>query len=289
MARRPLAVGAAVLLALGVAAWCDWAPGRSDRSQDRDRDGLDDRLEASLAATHLPRIHEFAGGTDQDDCLQPRPRPVLYRARPRSVKGDVDRDTVAITYVLLYLEDCGPLDHEGDNEAFTVFLRHDRSPDRWRTVAALAIAHQATSAEQRSIGSGRDIWVSRNKHANYATFEACGDNDLSADVCAENGPAPSGYTLLNVGEPRAPLSDDVGDVMLEAGVPPAATRPDDERSRAYRLFRGHRIWNHERFLNAGDITAQLFVGMSVSVAPDLRWEAEDQSGNVLLPPDTRSR
>ena len=50
---------------------------------------------------------------------------MLYRARPRQSSGGTNLDSVAITYVLLYAEDCGPLGHAGDDEAFTVFLHRD--------------------------------------------------------------------------------------------------------------------------------------------------------------------
>lgn len=258
MVRWWLAI-ATVVLAMTGASCRHAAVAVDDGRQDGDRDGLDDGLEASLAITHMPALHEFASDGDLDRCPQPRPRPVLYRARPRPTIAGVDRDAVAITYVLLYAEDCGALGHAGDHEAFTIFLHRD--PDRWRAVAALAIAHQGTSAEQRSIGPGSEIWVSRNKHANFAVFAACGDSDLAGDVCAEAGPAPSAFAYLNVGEPWAPLSNDVGDVN--------------------ELFRGHRIWNHERFLDAGDLTAQLFLGTPVSVPPVVEWEAEGSDAPAL--------
>ena len=117
---------------------------------DRDSDGLDDDLEATLAARFLPALHEDV----HDPCDEPSRRPVLYRVRPRpGARADVPVD-VAITYVLLYAEDCGPLGHAGDVEAFTVFLRRDTPAAEWHRVAAVATAHRHTPAEQRSVGPG---------------------------------------------------------------------------------------------------------------------------------------
>jgi hypothetical protein len=248
MLRRRLAIVTAVLAVIGLTA-C------REATVDRDRDGLDDRLEASLATTHLPSIHEFVVGNERDQCLDPQPRPVLYRVRPRETSAGVDRDLVAITYVLLYAEDCGALGHPGDNETFTVFVRRDRASGRWDTAGALAISHYGTAAEQRSVGPGRDIWVSRNKHVNYAAFDACAENGASGE-CALAGPPPPSYAFLNVGEPLAPLSNDVGDVSP--------------------MFRGHRIWDHAIFLEAGDLTAQLFLDRNASALPDLGWEPESE-------------
>ncbi len=255
MPPRAVAVLAIALLTTTGLVWHQFtanAGGRGNASVlDRDHDGLDDRLEASLAASHLPAIHEYFAGTAQDECLEPRRRPILFRARPRGSQAGIDRAAIAITYVLLYAKDCGALGHDGDAEAFTVFLQLDH-PEDWRTVGALAVAHEGTAAERRSFGSGLEIWVSRNKHANYATFDACLEGDIGVDECARAGPLPPSYLLLNVGEPSARLSDDVGDVAP--------------------MFRGRRIWNHEPFLGAGDLTAKLF--LRVSPPSTLQWAAE---------------
>ena len=235
-----------------LAAGCVSVPPRD--VADRDRDGLDDRLEAQLANAHLPIIHEFADGAEEDNCLEPRARPILYRARPRVVADGLDRNEVAITYVLLYAADCGGFGHPFDHEPFTVFLR--RIGDTWQTVAALAVAHQGELNEQRSAGAGREIWVSRNKHANFATFDACGDNDLSLDVCAADGPQPRGHTLLNAGEPWARLTNDLGD--------------------AHQLFRGRRIWDHSPPGGGGNLTAQLFITVTRSEIPAFEWGPEQE-------------
>jgi hypothetical protein len=246
---------------------------------DVDRDGLDDARESALAVAHFPVVHEYAEGGDSDACPQPRQRPVLYRARPRQSAGIPDLDTVAITYVLLYAEDCGPLGHAGDSEAFTVFVQKSPGNALWRTVGAIAMAHQGSPAEKTSVGTGREIWVSRNKHANFATFQACGDSDIPGDICAETGPPAPIHAFLNAGEPGAPMSRDVGDVLLEAGVrlnrvAGRNARSDEETRHAYFLFRDQRIWEYVPFLGAGDLTSQLILDRSLT-AP-LVWEAESR-------------
>lgn len=276
---------------------------RSPDVVDRDRDGLDDRLERALAVARLPAIHQFA--PDQDGCLAPTPRPVLFRARPRITAGQIDLNDVAITYVLLYAADCGPLGHDGDHEAFTVLVRRAAGSDEWHTTAALAVAHQGTPAERVSVGTGAAIWVSRSKHSNYASLAACVPDDFVNDECQPEGPVPDSLVFLNVGEPRAPLADDVGDVMIAAGADPkdqgrvascamgaigGTPETGDESAHrlveslvqrpfgpvpiqcAYILFRGHRIWNHDAFLGAGDITAQLSLTRKWTTQAGVDWE-----------------
>jgi len=225
---------------------------------DRDRDGLDDRLEEALAKARFPAIHEYGEAEGlREECGDPLPRPVLFRARPRVVNRAVDPAYVAITYVLLYMEDCGFAGHRGDNEAFTVFL-HRAGNGEWQTVSGSAIAHQGTSVERRTIGNGQAMWVTRNKHSNYASFDACDDRDPLLDLCAKEGPSPKGIIFLNVGEPGAPLSNDVGDLFA--------------------AFRGQPIWNHQPFMEAGDITAQLFITPSTYPVPSgLAWDWEDSA------------
>jgi hypothetical protein len=299
---RLTVVGAGLLLAAAFA--CRWSPGGA--IVDRDGDGLDDRVEARLARKYLPTLHEFADASNaggRDACPWPTTRPILYRARPRLSNRQVDLENVAITYVLLYAEDCGALGHAGDDEAFTVFL-HRGPGGVWQIGGAEAVAHRGTPVERRSIGSGQAIWISRNKHSPYATFEACGVDDWIVDVCAKDGPSPPGYMLLNVGEPSAPLSNDAGDVLLTGGADPYAARRlapwlverDDETARArlidalrqpgvssgdetnlaYLLFRGQAIWSHRQFLGAGDLTAQLSHGaVTLHLPQTLNWDAED--------------
>lgn len=120
---------------------------------------------------------------------------------------------MAITYVLLYEDDCGPLGHAVDHESFTVFLEPDPAGREWVTQGVLAVAHRGTSIEQQTRGSGTDIWVSRNKHANFADVHACGVHDLWMDECLEHGPPPSHFTFVNAGEPEAPLVGDLGSAI----------------------------------------------------------------------------
>ncbi len=225
------------------------------KAGDRDRDGLDDRLELQLATRHLPALHQYAADGERDQCLAPDPRPILFRARPARIAPP--REVVGITYVLLYAEDCGGLGHRGDSEAFTLFLARDAGQD-WRPVGAIAVAHQGTEAERLSVGDGHGIWISRNKHANYATLEACADNDLANDMCAADGPGPR-VRLLNVGEPAAPLARDAGEVWNRA--------------------RGVRIWDHGQLFEGGDLTRQLFLPDAFLVATDVTWpdEAEPEA------------
>ena len=224
----------------------------ASRDKDRDRDGLSDRLELQLAMQWLPVIHQYSLEGQVDACAEPTPRPVLVRVRPRVERGVRDAGHLALTYVLLYSRDCGGLGHDGDAEPFSVFLSRDPRTGEWHGMGAVAVAHQGTAFEQRSFGSGTAIWVSRNKHGNFATFDACGEQD--GDICARSGVPPSAYTWLNVGEPDAPLSDEAGDVIA--------------------MFKGYSIWHHEAFFDAGDLTRLFFIDQPVRLTPDFDWPAE---------------
>jgi hypothetical protein len=228
---------------------------------DRDQDGLDDALELRLATTFLPTIHEFQDERERDACPEPTPRPIVFRVRPRVSDAGRDPLHVAITYVLLYSADCGALGHRGDNEAFTLAL--EERAGAWQRTAAVAVAHQATEAEVLSSGSGGDIWVSRDKHANFASFIACGEADVVMEECSEHGPRPASFCWLNAGEPWAPLSNDLGDFGGTVG----------------RLFRGQRVWNHGAFFEAGDITTQLFLTRPLLARlTTLGWNEERPQG-----------
>lgn len=262
-----------VLLAFGIFAagwWVYHTSATRDSLVDRDRDALDDRLEDDLAKRHFPAVHEF-GETNgvKEDCPGPLPRPVLYRARPRLANTQPDDSYVAITYVLLYAEDCGALGHAGDNESFTLVLHRQPESGRWQTVMASAVAHRGTEAEQRSVGNGTSIWVSRNKHANFASFDACGDSDVLGNECALDGPPPPHVVFLNAGEPWAPLTNDLGDIVAVMASDRAT--PSDP---LFKLFKGRRIWNHDRFLEAGDITSDLFIDGRMPLPPGLTWDPE---------------
>ena len=223
-------------------------------SDDRDRDGLSDRLEQRLAVESMPAIHQFAEDGQVDRCPEPVPRPVLFRARPRRTESSVDLEHVVITYVLLYSRDCGALGHEGDAEPFSVFLARDGATARWQVISAQAVAHRGTPFEQVTSGSGRDIWVSRDKHANFAAFDGCGERD--ADVCSRSGPSAPVAAWLNVGEPGARLSDDLGDVAA--------------------VFAGREIWGGQRFGGAGTITENLFLTRSTETPPGVNWLPDER-------------
>jgi hypothetical protein len=266
------AVLAAGLICAACVAACARSP--SGAAVDRDRDGLDDRLEDELAAHHLPSIHEFGevGGL-AEECGAPYPRPVLFRARPRPDSQDSSPREVAITYVLLYADDCGGLGHPGDSESFTVFVHLDPVSHVWRVAGVSAVAHLGTPAERRTVGSGDAIWVSRNKHAPFATFESCEDGDIVNDQCRLDGPPPSGVVLLNVGEPSAPLSDDLGDVIALVGSRGAHS------SASLSIFRGRKIWSRARTVDGDapllDVAPQFFINRATyDLPPGVTWPDE---------------
>ena len=105
-------------------------------AQDADYDGIPDALEAELAARFVPTLRPpspggcYVGGP-LPLSLEWRPR-LIYRARYPTKNGNSYPDVIAITFEVLYDEDCGPKvlgleifpgPHRGDNEPFIVFLK----------------------------------------------------------------------------------------------------------------------------------------------------------------------
>jgi hypothetical protein len=181
---------------------------------DADGDGIDDDFEREVAQLNLPAVFlaadESCGG----------PHGVLYRVR----RHPQNPSRLAITYVVLYSSDCGPLNgHAGDAETFAVTVDLDAEPGAPATVGVETWAHAHTSCGSTSscdaapgTSSCADpsepkasgavvIYASTKKHANYLSRQTCSDNCL--DQCSPGqrllGP------LLNVGEPDHPLVHDL--------------------------------------------------------------------------------
>jgi hypothetical protein len=182
--------------------------------KDQDGDGIDDDLEREVAEQNFPRVLMAVDET----CGSPHG--VIYRVR----RHPAQPSRFAITYTVLYANDCGPLNgHLGDAESFAITVDPNAAPGSPATVGVEAWAHAGTTCASTSscataaatsecgdqssgaVSSEIVIYASREKHASYLSTDTCDSNCL--DSCSAGtriiGP------LLNVGEPGQPMVTDL--------------------------------------------------------------------------------
>lgn len=184
--------------------------GTRDLDTDDDHDGLGDLIEDAAARAYLP----FLASHSEDACPLSG---IVFRARPHP-----DDDALLhVVYSRLFETDCGLGGHVGDNEAFGATIDPTRAPPAG-LVALRAISHQGTLCERTTTcGSCDDLkpchtspdgravlFSSKDKHAGAVDLDA-GCGLLSCFDSCELGDEPAEVPLLNVGEPDAPLVDDL--------------------------------------------------------------------------------
>lgn len=183
------------------------APADAAALVDGDGDGLDDRVEAELAAAYLPylSLHPDDGCTRSGLVARVRPHPA-------------DATKLSIIYSHLFETDCGLSGHTGDNEAFGLAVDPALPPPAG-ILAIKTASHQSTPCERvtecttcpgderRACDLAADgtpvLYASKDKHGQYATRGQCGFGTCF-DTCALN-PVPHRPPIVNVGEPGAPL------------------------------------------------------------------------------------
>lgn len=184
--------------------------GARDLDTDDDHDGLGDLIEDAAARAYLP----FLASHSEDSCPLSG---IVFRARPHPD----DAALLHVTYSRLFQTDCGLGGHVGDNEAFGATIDPTRAPPAG-LVALRAISHQGTLCERtttcgscddlkpcHTASDGRAVlFSSKDKHAGAVDLDA-GCGLLSCFDSCELGDAPAEVPLLNVGEPDAPLVDDL--------------------------------------------------------------------------------
>jgi hypothetical protein len=245
--------------------------------RDDDLDGLDDGFELQIAVQLFPRLWYFRGASASENCAAPFPRPILFRARPLKLQRNPRYTSIVVSYVLLYNEDCGAGPHPGDNEAFTTYVRLDEAGN-WLVDGVFAVGHFNTAAETTSTDFRNyegwwepNIWVARNKHANYANLSGCDNFPIPGDHCG-SGYEDRRYTFQNTGEPEKHLSDSVGDVLLKAGADPNyfstpgnvydPSAPVDAPQWLHALYQSvHsvQVWGSNNFMGGGAIRDGLFL------------------------------
>jgi hypothetical protein len=181
---------------------------------DADEDGLDDAVEAQIAADSFP----FLAVNPQDGCPL---NGVVYRLRPHPA----DASLVTITYDVLFQNDCGSNGHVGDDEVFGVVV--DPSMPAPASILALrAISHQGTPCEHTTscgtlancnacptgMKNGTSypaVFPSKDKHGLYVDEAVC-DQSFICDLGGCQMPGTSDdVPLVNAGEPRHPLVNDL--------------------------------------------------------------------------------
>jgi hypothetical protein len=182
--------------------------------KDQDGDGIDDDFEREVAELNFPKVMQAVG----ESCGAPHG--VIYRVR----RHPQNQQRLAITYVVLYANDCGELTgHVGDAESFAITVDLDAQPGAAATVGVTAWAHAGTACastsscdtgaataacgESPSVSSPPEviIWSSQDKHANYLSSTTCAGNCFDGCSAGERLTGP----LLNVGEPTQPLVRDL--------------------------------------------------------------------------------
>jgi hypothetical protein len=184
---------------------------------DRDQDGLVDAQEDAWARQYLP----YLSFSPDEDCGV---HGIIVRVSPHPAGMGL----IHILYDVLYDQDCGPLNtglggHVGDDERFAITVDPTMPPPEG-LVAIKAISHRGSQCEMASV-CGRcpgltpcqtlpvagvptpAVWVARDKHGNYVNRSmTClfADANICGDIC-EDSAAPDMPPIVNVGEPCAPL------------------------------------------------------------------------------------
>jgi hypothetical protein len=183
-------------------------------AKDLDHDGIDDDFEREVAELNFPRVLMATG----ESCGTPHG--VVYRVR----RHPANPQRFAITYVVMYANDCGELTgHVGDAESFAVTVDPNAAPGAAAAVGVAAWAHAGTACASTSscateaatnecsgapasaASSEVVIYSSREKHGNYLSVDTCNQNCFDSCSAGERIVGP----LLNVGEPDHPLVTDL--------------------------------------------------------------------------------
>lgn len=205
-----------------------WLAQPGQAAGDADHDGLDDGLEAALAAAFFPTTVWFH---PDETCAWPAtpttPGMAAYHAQidPRNPA------LISITYTLHYRQDCGSpfhgIDsHIGDVETFSVTLAPDANCALgWQLYALRAVAHGGGPANieevvYQSCTPAPELFVSLSKHATYLSIAKCEAYADPFQVCGRGFSAP--FELVQAGEDAYRLADD-----LSAYFPPEAGAPVD--------------------------------------------------------------
>lgn len=189
--------------------------------EDRDRDGIDDKLEKELLERFAPRFEisasECAGLPTE---FQPGHDPVV-RSENGTVYGQVSpgpRGGIEIRYFHLWSRDCGKLPHALDAEHVSALLYPEGDPRKaksWRAAYWYAGAHEDTlcdasrGARARFLDDaserGPQVYISRGKHASHLSLESCA-RGCGGDQCLAPFTTLRPERIINFGEKDALLN-----------------------------------------------------------------------------------
>jgi hypothetical protein len=237
-----------------------WPGSAEERStSDLDGDGLSQKFELQLAQAFFPTIW-FDNG---EDCTAPGGAPghffnlpgrLIFRVRPHPNNPDY----IAMSFALLYQDDCGVFQgmgsHPGDVEPFAITLAPNPAcPLGYGAYALTTWAHYGTSHEVKGnrnlynrcrfgfsrdpLGHGDVVMVAENKHGNYKSDRACDEAAYGTENCDFD------FTLGNV---NAWVGLNVGEEW-----PPSQRRHHDLGPLG---FHGERLWEGKDFCGKSDKT-----------------------------------
>lgn len=192
-----------------------WLAQSGQAAADADHDGLDDGLEASLAAAYFPTTVWFH---PDETCAWPATPATPGMAAYHTQIDPRNPALISITYTLHYRQDCGSpfrgIDsHIGDVETFGITLAPDANcPLGWQLYALRAVAHSGGPANieeaiYQSCTPAPELFVSLSKHATYLTIPKCEAYADPFQVCDRGFSAP--FELVQAGEDAYRLTDDL--------------------------------------------------------------------------------
>ena len=192
-------------------------------AQDRDRDGVSDRLEQALLDRFTPTLLLAHGECDGAPAsfVAFRSDPFV-RAKDSTLYGQAfsltstdGRARIELHYFHLWSRDCGRLGHDLDAEHVSAIVSASRlnaPPSLWIAEIWYAAAHEgsacdASSGAQARVlnaeANGPRIFISKGKHASYLDRGQCKWG--CGDECGE-GRTVIPTEVINIGERQAPLN-----------------------------------------------------------------------------------
>src|SRR6185312_9034832 len=206
-------------------------------SVDDDHDGMADALEAALLEQFRP---SFMISKDECDVLPAEiasgeavPRVLARNGRIYGQATPHAEGGVELHYFHLWSRDCGRHGHPRDVEHVSALIARQKDGS-WQAQYWYAAAHEQTvcersmfanAAELRALHKGPAVWISAGKHASYFSAELC-NGGCGGDSCRAARSAPV-LPVINLGEPRAPLSGAVWTNSSSSVWPLAAKMSSD--------------------------------------------------------------
>lgn len=179
--------------------------------RDDDHDWLADDCEYQLAKAFAPAL--AMSPNDRCKLGEPYWAAKYFPNDPARNWGEF----VRIAYMPAYYEDCSEVgeNHWGDSEFLMIGLQYNKFTQHWEVRDAYLSAHAGaqTNSSDYVVRTNLEyptwpltyprIWISRGKHANYISRDACNRGALGFDTCSDNQPLGRMkiYKARNAGSP----------------------------------------------------------------------------------------